>query len=308
MRFRGAARRLVAALTLVVSLQSARAGSPGVAPEAPESGSHEVSAQQVVPSDSASQGRPPDAPLTWSSVGADARYVFTRPAHLDRRGWLRFGLAVGIGASLYLVRDEVREFSQEHESEQVDQILDRARLMSRLATPLLVSGGFYLAGAAGDSAYRKETAVLVLENLGYAAAITGVAQRVVATERPRDGDDIELFGHDGHSVSGDVVIATSILSPIIDRHLLPEEDDARGVRFWKRFGAASLYGAAGLVALQRINVDAHWLPDVYLGYVCGLGVGKLLVDSRRDGREWREERRGPRVQTSVSTSGITIVW
>jgi len=257
----------------------------------------------------AAAAAPSDAPLTWTQVGADARYVFARPAHLDGKGWLRFALAIGVGASLYLVRDEARDFAQDHGSESADQILDRARLMSRTATPLLASAGFYLAGAAGDSAYRKETAVLLLENLGYAAAITGVAQRVVATERPRRGDDIDFFGgREGHSVSGDVVIATSILAPVIDRHLQTDQDDGKGVRFWKRFGAAALYGTAGLVALQRVNADAHWLPDVYLGYVCGLGVGKLLVDSHRGGREWREEPRARRVEVTMTTAGLRILW
>ena len=302
-------RWLALLLLLSVPLSPAIAGTSIEAPG--EGRPEEQSAPAALPAPLVADGaaRPPDAPLTWAQVGADARYVFGRPAHLDRRGWLRFALAIGVGASLYLVRDEAREFAQDHGSESVDRILDRARLMSRLATPLLVSGGFYLTGVAKDSAYDKETAVLVLENLGYAAGITGVAQRVVATERPRNGDGIEFFGgREGHSVSGDVVIATSILAPTIERHLLPDDDDGKSVRFWKRFGAVALYGGAGLVALQRINVDAHWLPDVYLGYVCGLGVGKLLVDSRRGGREWREERRGHRVQTSVSASGVSIVW
>jgi len=288
-------RRLAVILALSFPLRPALAGeSPG------EPSRQAPGAEAAAPS---------DAPLTWRQVGADARYVFTRPAHLDNRGWLRFALAIGVGASLYLVRDEAREFAQDHGSETADQILDRARLMSRTATPLLASAGFYLAGAAGDSAYRKETAVLILENLGYAAAITGVAQRVVATERPRRGDDIDFFGGgEGHSVSGDVVIATSILAPVIDRHLQPDQDDSNGVRFWKRFGAVALYGTAGLVALQRVNVDAHWLPDAYFGYVCGLGVGKLLVDSRRGGREWREERRARRVEVSMTATGVRILW
>jgi hypothetical protein len=286
--------------------------APPVESQAPPAASQAPPAAPAAPTPpTAAEGttRPSDAPLTWGQVGADARYVFGRPAHLDGRGWLRFALAIGVGVSLYAVRDEARDFAQDHGSESVDQILDRARLMSRLATPLLVSGSFYLTGVARDSAYDKETSVLVLDNLGYAAGITGVAQRVLATERPRKGDDIEFFGgREGHSVSGDVVIATSILAPIIERHLLPDEDDGKGVRFWKRFGAGALYGGAGLVALQRINVDAHWLPDVYFGYVCGLGVGKLLVDSRKGGREWRDERRGRGVQTTVTASGILIVW
>jgi hypothetical protein len=316
-------RRWIALLLLLaVPLPAATAGAAFAAPDTdhpeeqatpadpqtPPAGPP-VPPEQTTPAAAERTGRPSEAPLTWGQVGADARYVFGRPAHLDGRGWVRLALAIGVGVSLYAVRDEAREFAQDHGSESVDQILDRARLMSRLATPLLVSGSFYLTGVARDSAYDKETSVLVLENLGYAAGITGVAQRVVATQRPRNGDDIEFFGgREGHSVSGDVVLATSILAPIIERHLLPDDDDGKGVRFWKRFGAGALYGGAGLVALQRINVDAHWLPDVYFGYVCGLGVGKLLVDSRRGGRDWREERRGRGVQTSVSASGISIVW
>jgi membrane-associated phospholipid phosphatase len=172
-----------------------------------------------------------------------------------------------------------------------------------------VAAGFYVAGAAGGSAYRKETAVVVLENLAFASAITGVAQRVLATDRPREGDDIEWFGSGGgHSVSGDVTVAASILAPIIDRHLQIAEGDRRAVRAWKRAGTWGLYGAVGLVALQRIHVDAHYLPDVYFGYLNGLAVGRMIVDARRGGRAWRDERRARRVAIHAGPGGVTIAW
>jgi membrane-associated phospholipid phosphatase len=172
-----------------------------------------------------------------------------------------------------------------------------------------VAAGFYIFGAAGGSAYHKETAVVVLENLAFASAITGVAQRVLATDRPRDGDDIEWFGAGGgHSVSGDVTVAASILAPIIDRHLKPDADDGRGARAWKHVGTWSLYGAVGLVALQRIHVDAHYLPDVYFGYLNGLMIGRMIVDSRRGGRAWRDERRARRAEVAIGPGGIAIAW
>jgi membrane-associated phospholipid phosphatase len=135
-------------------------------------------------------------------------------------------------------------------------------------------------------------------------------QVVIVSERPRDGNTVTfLYPPVGHSASGDVTMAASILAPVIDRHLMIDDDDTRGVRFWKHFGAIGLYGTAGLVAVERMWADAHWLPDVYFGYINGLGVGRMLVDSRKGGREWRDERRArKRVQVNATASGLLITW
>jgi len=257
----------------------------------------------------AHDGPSADAPVTWRQVGRDAKYVFGRPAHLDGRGWTRLGVSIGLGAGLYSVRDEVRDFARDHDDQTPEGVLDGARLMGRTAAPLLVAGGFFIAGAVGDSARAKETGSVVLETLTFASAITGVSQRILATQRPRKGDDVVWFGSGGgHSVSGDVTVAASLLAPIIDRYLLVDENDSGGVRAWKRTGAWAMYGTVGLVGLQRIHADAHYLPDVYFGYLNGLMVGKMIVDSRKGGREWRDERRARRVDVALSPGGVTIAW
>lgn len=254
-------------------------------------------------------GLPPiaDAPPGWRQAGDDFKYVFGRPAHLDRSGWQRFAWIVGTGVALYAVRKEARDLVLDHTNEGFNNFLDGARTMGKLGTPLAVSLGYYLTGLARDSPYDKETSVMILENLGYAGMITGTMQYAIATDRPEYGDDINFFAQHGHSASGDVTIAASILSPVIERHLLVQPDDGRGKRFWKRFGAGALYGTAGLTALQRMARDKHWLPDVYFGYVNGLMVGKLLVDSHRGGREWREAPRH-RVEVDITATGVRIAW
>ncbi len=302
---RRAGRLLVALLVLPVAVAAAGAAEDDP-PQAPA-----PAAPAAAPPVSAARpyGLPPiaDAPYGWRQVGDDFKYVFGRPAHLDRAGWQRFAWIVGTGVALYAVRKDARDFVLDHTNEGVNSFLDGARTMGKLGTPLAVSLGYYLAGVARDSPYDKETSVMILENLGYAGIITGTMQYVIATDRPEYGDDINVFAQNGHSASGDVTIAASILAPVIERHLLTRPDDSRGVRFWKRFGAGALYGTAGLTALQRMARDKHWLPDVYFGYINGLMVGKLLVDSHRGGREWREARRH-RVEIDVTPAGLRIAW
>ena len=51
-------------------------------------------------------------------------------------------------------------------------------------------------------------------------------------------------------------------------------------RWLKRGALGLLYAGAGLTALQRIDDDKHWAPDVFLGLVNGFTVGEMLCHAR----------------------------
>ncbi|MFQ5876966.1 MAG: hypothetical protein ACE5JH_04650 [Acidobacteriota bacterium] len=250
--------------------------------------------------------RPAEAPLGWRQIGRDARYVFGRPFHLDRSGWTRVGWVMGGGAALYVARQDVREFAQDHRGG-FDSVLDGARdVLGKGLTVPLVALGYYLAGRARRSGYDTETAHILLQSVTYSVVVATAGNVVLAAERPRDGDALRFFASGGHGVSGDVSIASSLIAPIADRHLRLRSGDGRALRFWKRLGTWGLYGGAALVAYQRLSEDAHWVPDVFLGYANGLTIGRLLVDSHRGGRAWRAAPR--RAEVTWTPGGVRIVW
>jgi hypothetical protein len=250
---------------------------------------------------------PSEAPLGWAQAGRDLKYVYTRPAHLDRRGWAKVGWTLGSVAALYLVREEVAEGIRRNHNQEIEDVLTTVRdLMGKVGSVGAVSVGYLWAGAARDSDYDRETAQILAESVLYALPIAGVGGRILATQRPAKGDDIGFVEGEGHSISADVTVAASMLAPIIDRHLQPDGDDTPRKIFWKRFGTWSLYSLAGLVAAQRMYTDRHYLPDVVLGYANGLTIGRLIVDNHRGGREWRDRRR--RVRIEPGAGGVRIVW
>jgi hypothetical protein len=258
-------------------------------------------------SEGAASRFPSEAPIGWAQAGRDLKYVYTRPAHLDKRGWAKVGWTLGSVAALYLVREEVAEGIRRNHNQEVENVLTTVRdLMGKVGSVGAVSVGYLWTGAARDSDYDKETAQILAESVLYALPIAGLGGRILATQRPAKGGDIGFVEGEGHSVSADVTVAASMLAPIIDRHLQPDGDDTPRRIFWKRFGTWSLYSLAGLVAAQRMYTDRHYLPDVVLGYANGLTIGRLIVDNHRGGREWRDRRRQVRIEPGAG--GIRIAW
>jgi membrane-associated phospholipid phosphatase len=127
---------------------------------------------------------------------------------------------------------------------------------------------------------EKETAQMLLTSAGMAAAIASAGSFVLATERPEDGDDVDFFQANGHGVSLDASLAASIVPPLRCQYLRVRPEDGRARRWLKRTGLGLLYAGAGLTALQRIDDDKHWAPDVFLGLVNGFTVGEMLCRSR----------------------------
>ncbi len=228
------------------------------------------------------RGDPPgQPPEDWHrALLRDTRYIFSKRAWLDppvRR--LALSGALG-GVALYPARQELREWVQEHRSPSRARFLSRARRMGHGATPLGIAALCFGASLATRNARERETGWLVLESAAFAAAGSLAGSFVLAAERPRDGRAVRVFD-DGRGISLDAALAASIVSPLRHQYLSARAGEGPWRRTWKRALAGLLYAGAGLVAYQRMDADAHWAPDAWLGTATGLVMGELAVRARR---------------------------
>ena len=220
-------------------------------------------------------------PYGFHQIGLDARYLVTRPAHLDRNGIIKIALTAGTTGILYLYRKDIRDWVQDHTDPGSTQIANDARVMGKGAFAPTLALIAYGASFATKNPREKETAVLLLESMGFTAIATGIGQAVLATQRPDEGDDINYFARRGHGVSGDAALAASVVPILSRQYLTLYEGDGPGLEFWKLSGASMLYAGAFLTGYQRLAADKHWAPDVFLGLVTGFSVGQMLCDSHR---------------------------
>jgi hypothetical protein len=234
-------------------------------------------------------GEEEDKPYSWRQIGQDARHVPTHFFKAKTRPKLKLAAVAGTTLLLYVARDDIREWAQDHRSAGRSRFLDNVHTMGKGGFGLTLALASYGASFITNNPREKETAVLLLESMGYSAVTAYGGSFILAAERPEDGDSITFFDSAGHGVSLDAALAASVIPPLRRQYLRVRPEDGRTKRFWKRTATALLYGGAILTAYQRVDQDRHWAPDAFLGLATGLNVGRLLCDShdvatRRSGR------------------------
>jgi len=216
-------------------------------------------------------------------AGYDARYLVRRPFTLGPRGRRKVYAVAASTVFLYLVRDEIREWVQERKTDSRSDFFNDARTMGKGAFAPALALSAYLASLATKNEREKETALLLLESAAY-STVASAGSFVLSPERPQDGDAIRFFDINGHGVSLDVALAASVVPPLRRQYLRVKPEDGGWKRFGKWSGTVLLYSGVVLTAYQRMDADAHWAPDVFLGATAGLSVGKTLCDAHDEVR------------------------
>ncbi len=201
----------------------------------------------------------------------DTKHVLTSPFHWKGQSLLTFA-TISVGTfELMLADRDFQEFVQKRRNSTTNQISKWTDRYTKRVTNLTI-GGLYLGGIVFHSQKAKETAVLCLESVALAEEITYGIKHLVGRTRPFGNKGVFHFdplklpppSSSLSFPSGHATCAFALTSVIAQQyHNIPL--------------SIGLYGCATVVALGRLNNNAHFLSDVFWGGVIGFSVGRSLV-------------------------------
>jgi membrane-associated PAP2 superfamily phosphatase len=201
----------------------------------------------------------------------DTKHVLTSPFHWKGQSLVTF-TTLSIGTfELMLADRDFQDFVQKRRNSTTNRISKWTDRYTKRVTNLTI-GGLYLGGIIFHSQKAKETAVLCLESVALAEGITEGIKHLVGRTRPFGNQgtfhfDPLKFPPPSSSLSfpsGHATTAFALTSVIAQQyHNTPL--------------SIGLYGCATVVALARVNNNAHFLSDVFYGGVIGFSVGRSLV-------------------------------
>ncbi len=205
----------------------------------------------------------------------DAKHVLTSPLHWNQQSLVTFAILSAGTFGLMHADEDLQDWAQERRNSTTDGISKWTDRYTKRTTGLTI-GGLYLGGMIFRNKKAKETALLSLESVALAEGITKGIKHLVGRTRPF-GDkgafhfDPLKFPPPSSSLSfpsGHATTAFALSSVIAEQYgNLPL--------------TIALYGWATVVALARVNNDAHFVSDVFWGGVIGTWVGITIVRFNR---------------------------
>jgi membrane-associated phospholipid phosphatase len=167
---------------------------------------------------------------------------------------------------------------------------------SRVIVPLTV---LYVYGCQADDNRARKTAVLCLESFVFSGILGNSLKYVGHRSRPRTGNPYNTWNglsfnkDDGMSFpSGHTACAFAVATIVADQYR-----DHRVI-------PVIAYGMATLTGLSRVNDNAHWASDVFLGAALGYFTSKSLLNRHSDNKKsWTMQP-----MTNGSNFGLAVTY
>ena len=204
---------------------------------------------------------------------ADAKYIFSSPARLQKRDLLPLGAFTLVTGGLLLLDETIHDAT--HSSDEFEESNEFIANFEWFGNGLYLLPAYGLTIAGGHLFHNeklKETGFMALEAFVISGTITQGFKRLFDRRRPRHSRSADEFdgptftiGDPGNAFpSGHTTVAFATAAVISEQYNNP-------------YLSASVYALAGLLGLQRIYESAHWASDVFVGATIGTLVGKTVV-------------------------------
>jgi len=219
------------------------------------------------------------------------------PFQLARNDPARFSLGLAGIAALVVLDPMTRDALASPSFIADNGLHEPARWISDLPTArntVALVAGIGLVGLVTDSARERQTSMMLTEAIITSGVWTGALKWAAGRERPREAheyagdwagpgafaDDDGIPGRgflsfpSGHTSSA-FAVATVFAHQYPSHGIVP----------------VLAYGSATAMGYSRIVLGAHWLSDVAVGALLGVGCARQVISTHdggepRDGREW----------------------
>lgn len=228
----------------------------------------------------------PDEPLLSPKlllrrIAADQKPIWMFPVHAAQgKGWKPALAVIGITAGLIALDPTDTPFFERASYQQNPAVHGIGHVLSGTNTGLFIAAApisFYIAGLVGHNSYTSNTALLAGEAVVDAQLVTiamkDVTRRLTPGQVGPNGDFSDTWfrnpkrsiGGFGSFPSGHTVAAFSVATVFAERYRTHR---------WVPWVA---YGLAGVVGLSRLNVQAHFPSDIFLGAALGYSISHFVV-------------------------------
>jgi len=213
------------------------------------------------------------------SIWQDLKYTVSRPAHWEKRDYIRLGVVTGVTGILLAGDYGVKQFFVHHQSNFMTSVTDQIEPFGNAYSPYLVAG-MYVAGVITHDRNLEHGGLMAAKSLIISTAIYATIKSIVRRGRPtyydspfnfdppfsKDKQKQHTSFPSGHSLTV-MTVATAMAELYGKDHP------------WVPWVA---YGLAGLTGATRLYENRHWSSDVWIGMALGHFVTKSIFRHHRE--------------------------
>jgi hypothetical protein len=206
----------------------------------------------------------------FKGYAADSQSILRTPVHWSKSEWAGVALLAGAAVYAYSLDSETREEVQEGRTSRSNSFAQAGDALGS-GYVLAPVGALYLYGRFQSSDRAKETALLGLESIVVSGVFNEALKVTAHRLRPNTDHSFDSWSGPGLSLSNlsfpsghsatAFSLATVIAAEYGDRKYIPP----------------LAYGAAFLTAWSRLNDNAHWFSDVFVGSAIGYFTAREIL-------------------------------